>query len=56
MAKKNKTWRCICGKVFDIDGKEIRCTGKGHNVYLSPQYFNYQSTTKDEEQFQLKLL
>lgn len=33
-------YTCICGKQH-LKSKEIRCNGKGHQVYINPTYFTY---------------
>lgn len=34
-------YKCICGKEHVMTPLGIRCSGRGHQVYLSPKYFEY---------------
>ena len=40
------TWRCACGRIHEIDGKTIICSGPGHYVEIRPAYWNINEPTK----------
>ena len=50
-------WKCpACGEMKKIEKNGVRCSGAGHNIYLSVEYINgYTYKDKQNEQKQLKL-